>query len=178
MSDETAAAEEAEAVAEEVGVELRYGAAVSESRNDVVLHATVETYLEVCSEAQADGFDQLIDLTAVDYLTYAGERTLPGGLTPERFEVVTSLINHVRRERIRIRTQVSADEPTIPSLFDLWPGSEYLEREAFDMFGITFADHPDMSRVLMPEDWVGHPLRKDYAVGAIPVQFKAASNER
>ena len=84
----------------------------------------------------------------------------------------------MRRERIRIRTQVSADEPTIPSLFDLWPGSEYLEREAFDMFGITFADHPDMSRVLMPEDWVGHPLRKDYAVGAIPVQFKAASNER
>ena len=143
-----------------------------------VLHATVETYLDVCSEARADGFDQLIDLTAVDYLTYAGERTLPGGLTPERFEVVTSLINHVRRERIRIRTQVSADEPTIPSLFDLWPGSEYLEREAFDMFGITFADHPDMSRVLMPEDWVGHPLRKDYAVGAIPVQFKAASNER
>jgi len=176
MSDETAAAEEAEA--EAVAVDLRYGAAVSESRGDVVLHATVETYLEVCSEARADGFDQLIDLTAVDYLTYAGERTLPGGLTPERFEVVTSLISHVRRERIRIRTQVSADEPTIPSLFDLWPGSEYLEREAFDMFGITFADHPDMSRVLMPEDWVGHPLRKDYAVGAIPVQFKAASNER
>ncbi|MCH1452451.1 MAG: NADH-quinone oxidoreductase subunit C [Acidimicrobiales bacterium] len=180
MSDETAAAEEAEAeaVAEEATVALRYGAAVSESHGDVVLHATVETYLDVCGEAHADGFDQLIDLTAVDYLTYAGERTLPGGLTPERFEVVTSLINHVRRERIRIRTQVSADEPTIPSLFDLWPGSEYLEREAFDMFGITFADHPDMSRVLMPEDWVGHPLRKDYAVGAIPVQFKAASNER
>ena len=66
----------------------------------------------------------------------------------------------------------------MPSLFDLWPGSENLEREVFDMFGITFTDHPDMSRVLMPEDWVGHPLRKDYAVGAIPVQFKAASNER
>ena len=180
MSDETAAAEEAEAeaVAEEAAVDLRYGAAVSESHGDVVLHATAETYLDVCSEAHADGFDQLIDLTAVDYLTYVGERRLPGGLTPERFEVVTSLISHVRRERIRIRTQVSADEPTIPSLFDLWPGSEYLEREAFDMFGITFADHPDMSRVLMPEDWVGHPLRKDYAVGAIPVQFKAASNER
>jgi NADH-quinone oxidoreductase subunit C len=180
MSDETAAAEEAEAeaVAEAAAVGLRYGAVVSESHGDVVLHATAETYLEVCSEAHADGFDQLIDLTAVDYLTYAGERPLPGGLTPERFEVVTSLINHVRCDRIRIRTQVSADEPTIPSLFDLWPGSEYLEREAFDMFGITFADHPDMSRVLMPEDWVGHPLRKDYAVGAIPVQFKAASNER
>ena len=65
-------------------------------------------------------------------------------------------------------------EPTIPSLFDLWPGSEHLEREAFDMFGITFADHPDMSRVLMPEDWVGHPLRKDYAVGAIPVPVQGS----
>ncbi|MEO0494259.1 MAG: NADH-quinone oxidoreductase subunit C [Actinomycetota bacterium] len=180
MSDETAAAEEAEAdaVPEAVAVDLRYGAVLSESRGDVVLHATVDTYLEVCTEAHADGFDQLIDLTAVDYLTYAGDRTLPGGLVAERFEVVTSLINHVHRERIRIRTQVSAEDAAIPSLFDLWPGSEYLEREAFDMFGITFTDHPDMSRILMPEDWVGHPLRKDYAVGAIPVQFKAASNER
>ena len=180
MSDENAAAEEAvdEAVPADEPVELRYGAVVDESRGDVVLHATVDTYLDVCAEAHADGFDQLIDLTAVDYLTYGGTRSLPGGLDAERFEVVTSLINHTRRERVRIRTQVGADEPTIPSLFDLWPGSEYLEREVFDMFGIVFAEHPDMSRVLMPEDWVGHPLRKDYAVGAIPVQFKAASNER
>ena len=74
--------------------------------------------------------------------------------------------------------QVNADEPVIPTLFDLWPGAENLEREVFDMFGIEFTDHPDMSRVLMPEDWVGHPLRKDYAIGSIPVQFKAASNER
>ena len=143
-----------------------------------MLHATPETYLDACAAAQADGFDQLIDLTAVDYLTYAGTRVLPGDIAPERFEVVTQLINHARRERVRIRTHVSADEPTVPSLFDLWPGSENLEREVFDMFGITFTDHPDMSRVLMPEDWVGHPLRKDYAVGSIPVQFKAASNER
>ncbi|MEM9468116.1 MAG: NADH-quinone oxidoreductase subunit C [Actinomycetota bacterium] len=180
MSDATEAAEEAvdEAVPTAEPVETRFGAVVDPDASDVVLHATVETYLDVCTEAHADGFDQLIDLTAVDYLTYAGSRRLPGDLTPERFEVVTQLINHQRRERIRIRTQIAAAEPAIPSLFDLWPGSEYLEREVFDMFGIDFADHPDMSRVLMPEDWVGHPLRKDYAVGAIPVQFKAASNER
>jgi NADH-quinone oxidoreductase subunit C len=180
MSEETAAAEEAvdEAVPAAPAVELRYGAVVDPVADDVVLHATVDSYLEVCAEARADGFDQLIDLTAVDYLTYAGTRSLPGDLAAERFEVVTQLIDHARRERIRIRTQVGGDEPTIASLFDLWPGSENLEREVYDMFGITFADHPDMSRVLMPEDWVGHPLRKDYAVGAIPVQFKAASNER
>ena len=180
MTDENAAAEEAvdEAAPAEEPVKMRYGAVVDESRGDVVLHATIDSYLDTCAEAQADGFDQLIDLTAVDYLTYAGDRTLPGGLEAERFEVVTQLINHSRRERVRIRTQVSADAAEIPSLFDLWPGSEYLEREVFDMFGITFTDHPDMTRVLMPEDWVGHPLRKDFAVGSIPVQFKAASNER
>lgn len=179
MSEETTAAEEAvdEAVPAADPVELRYGAVVDGDAADAVLHATAETHLDVCAEALADGFDQLIDLTAVDYLTYAGTRTLPGDLALERFEVVTQLINHSRRERVRIRTQV-ADGAELPSLFDLWPGAENLEREVFDMFGISFSDHPDMSRVLMPEDWVGHPLRKDYAVGAIPVQFKAASNER
>ena len=103
MSDENAAAEEAvdEAVPADEPVELRYGAVVDESRGDVVLHATVDTYLDVCAEAHADGFDQLIDLTAVDYLTYGGTRSLPGGLDAERFEVVTSLINHTRRERVR-----------------------------------------------------------------------------
>ena len=180
MSEETTAAEEAvdEAASAEPELDTRYGAIVDPDAADAVLHATVETHLDVCAEARADGFDQLIDLTAVDYLTYAGRRALPAGVEAERFEVVTQLINHDRRERVRVRTQVGADEPTIASLFDLWPGSENLEREVYDMFGITFTDHPDMSRVLMPEDWVGHPLRKDYAVGAIPVQFKAASNER
>jgi NADH-quinone oxidoreductase subunit C len=179
MTDETAAAEEAEDEAVPAGdpVEMRYGAIVDPAAADAVLHATVENHLDACAEAFADGFDQLIDLTAVDYLTYAGTRVLPAGVEAERFEVVTQLISHHRRERVRIRTQL-ADGTDLPSLFDLWPGAESLEREVFDMFGITFADHPDMSRVLMPEDWVGHPLRKDYAVGSIPVQFKAASNER
>jgi NADH-quinone oxidoreductase subunit C len=74
--------------------------------------------------------------------------------------------------------QVPGDDPTVPSLFDLHPGSEYPEREAFDMFGIVFEDHPDLSRILMPEDWIGHPLRKDYSVGRIPVQFKGAPSSR
>ena len=75
-----------------------------------------------------------------------------------------------------MRVQVPADDPTLPTLFDVHPGTEAMEREAFDMFGIVFTDHPDLTRILMPEDWEGHPLRKDYEVGAIPVQFKEADS--
>ena len=73
---------------------------------------------------------------------------------------------------MRLRVQVPDDDPVVPSLFDVHPGTEALEREVFDMFGIRFDGHPDLTRILMPEDWIGHPLRKDYAIGRIPVQFK------
>ncbi len=62
----------------------------------------------------------------------------------------------------------------VPSLTPLWPGANFFEREVFDMFGITFTDHPDMTRILMPDEWIGHPLRKDFQVGMVPVQFKGA----
>ncbi|MDE0066142.1 MAG: NADH-quinone oxidoreductase subunit C [Acidimicrobiaceae bacterium] len=156
----------------------RYGASASEISSQTVLFVTVEEYLEVANAAREDGFDQLIDLTAVDYLDYPGTRVRPAEVKPERFEVVVQLINHTSRERLGLRVQVPATEPTAPSLFDLWPGSENLEREVFDMFGIEFAEHPDMSRILMPEDWIGHPLRKDFAVGEVPVQFSEASAPR
>ena len=74
--------------------------------------------------------------------------------------------------------QVPEAEPVLPSLFDLWPGTEAMEREAFDLFGIRFDGHPDLTRILMPEDWIGHPLRKDYDTGRIPVQFKGAPEAR
>ncbi len=93
---------------------------------------------------------------------------------PERFEVVVSLLDIDSARRLRVRVQVPEDELVLPTLFDVWPGTEALEREVFDMFGITFDGHPDLSRILMPEDWIGHPLRKDYEVGDIPVQFKEA----
>jgi len=122
----------------------------------------------------ADGWNMCLDVTAVDYLQYAADRRLPESIRAERFEVVATFISHERRERIRARAQVPADDPTIASLYALYPGTDFLEREVFDLMGISFEGHPDLSRILMPETWIGHPLRKDYAVGAIPVQFKGA----
>ncbi|MFQ5556208.1 MAG: NADH-quinone oxidoreductase subunit C [Acidimicrobiales bacterium] len=156
----------------------RYGVPATSSRGQQVLHPRVDQWLDVASAARDDGFDQLVDLTAVDFLTFGGDRRLPAGIEPERFEVVAGLLGHHRGERLRLRTQVTAADPTIVTLFDLWPAAEALEREVLDLFGIVFTDHPDPTRILMPEDWQGHPLRKDYAVGAIPVQFKAATNLR
>jgi NADH-quinone oxidoreductase subunit C len=117
------------------------------------------------------------DLTAVDYLTFP-DRPLPAGIVGERFEIVVNLLSIERRERIRLRVQVPADDATIATLFDMYPGSEAMEREVYDMFGIVFSDHPDLTRILMPEDWEGHPLRKDYDQGRIPVQFSTDFSAR
>ena len=108
------------------------------------------------------------------YLTFPSSpspRVLPEGVVAERFEVVVNLLSIERRERVRVRVQVPADDANVASLFDVYPGSEAMEREVYDMFGIIFIDHPDLTRILMPEDWQGFPLRKDYDQGRIPVQF-------
>ncbi len=158
--------------------ERRHGALVTTSVGQTVLHAEREQYLEVIDALQAEGFNLCSDVTAVDYLTFGADRQLPPGITPERFEVVVNLTALRRRERVRLRVQVPAEDPTLPSLFSRYPGTEAPEREVYDMFGITFTDHPDLTRILMPEDWEGHPLRKDYGIGRIPVQFKGVRNVR
>lgn len=159
--------------------ETRYGVPVTHSRGQVVLHPTREQLVDLVRTLRdEEDFRVCVDVTAVDYLTYEAHRDLPPGMTGERFEVVVNLLSHRRRERLRLRVQVPADDPTCPSLFDVHPGTEAMEREVYDMFGITFTGHPDMSRILMPEDWEGHPLRKDYPVGMIPVQFKGVQNAR
>ena len=89
---------------------------------------------------------------------------------------MVNLLSLSKRERLRVRVQVSESDPSIDSLFDLYPGTEAMEREVFDLFGIAFTGHPDLTRILMPEDWDGHPLRKDYSQGRIPVQFKGAAS--
>jgi NADH-quinone oxidoreductase subunit C len=149
-----------------------YGCAVTRVGGQTVVHPTREQYLGLLRQLLDDGYDQCLDVFGVDYLTHPG-RSLPDGIAPERFEVVLLLINHRDRTRLRVRVQVPADDAVLPSVFELWPGTEAPERETYDMFGIAFSDHPDLTRILMPEDWVGHPLRKDYDVGAIPVQFSA-----
>ncbi len=153
--------------------ELIHGCTVTDSRGQVVLHPERERYVDVVRALADDGYAMCVDLTAVDYLTHPG-RTLPAGIEAERFEVVVNLLDLSHRRRIRLRVQVPEDDAVVPSLFDLHPGTEAMEREVFDMFGIEFSDHPDLTRILMPEDWDGHPLRKDYAVGTIPVQFKGS----
>ena len=152
-----------------------HGCVLAESCGQPVVHPTVAQYPALVKALVDDGYTMCVDLTGVDYLEHLG-RPLPEGITAERFEVVVNLLDLNERRRIRLRVQVPEAEPTLPSLFDLYPGSEAMERETFDMFGVTFDGHPDLTRILMPEDWIGHPLRKDYDVGRIPVQFKEANS--
>jgi len=157
----------------------RYGHPVTDSHGQAVLHPPREALDALVLELRDEhGFTMCVDVTAVDYLTHHRGRVLPPGVGPERFELVVGLLSHANRERLRLRVQVPESDPRVPSLFQVHPGTEALEREVYDMFGITFDGHPDLTRILMPEDWVGFPLRKDYAIGKIPVQFKGVRNAR
>ncbi|MCU1448758.1 MAG: nuoC [Acidimicrobiales bacterium] len=156
---------------------LIHGAPSSLSRGQLVVHVDVDGYLAMISTLKDDGYAFCSDVTAVDYLL-AGERPLAVGVAPERFEVVVSLLDMGGGKRIRVRAQVPEGRPVVPTLFELFPGTEAMEREVYDMFGIVFDGHPDLTRILMPDDWEGHPLRKDYPVGRIPVQFKEAPGPR
>ncbi len=150
-----------------------YDVPVQTAGGQQVIHPHRDAWRDLAITLLNDGWNMCVDITVVDYLAYAAERNLPEGVAPERFEVVASFVSYERRARLRARAQVPSDDPRISSLYAVYPGIDFSEREAFDLFGITFEGHPDLSRILMPETWVGHPLRKDYAVGAIPVQFKA-----
>lgn len=155
-------------------VETQHGCPVIDALGQRVLLVPRDRYIQVVKALADEGFDMCVDLTGVDYLEMPG-RTVGHGVVAERFEVVVNLLSLTRRERVRLRVQVPADDPTIDSLFDIHPGTEAHERETWDMFGIQFTGHPDPTRILMPEDWDGHPLRKDYSQGAIPVQFKGTN---
>ena len=142
-----------------------------------VLHVTRERYLEVAGALRGAGFEMCADLCGVDYLRHL-DRPLPEGVTPERFEIVVNLLSLEIHQRVRLRVQVPDSDPVVPTLFNLYPGTENMEREAFDLYGVCFEGHPDHTRILMPDDWEGHPLRKDYSVGRVPVQFKEAPGPR
>ena len=172
MADEGVAADDVAPVTEIAEQPTMFGVPCSDERGQQVLFPSRDEYLDVLGMAAADGFELCVDVCAVDGLTNRS-CTVPPGVEPERFEVVVNLLDLRGRRRLRIRTQVPADDPQVPSAVGLYPGAEAPEREAADLFGISFSNHPDPSRILMPPDWDGHPLRKDYAIGAIPVQFKA-----
>jgi NADH-quinone oxidoreductase subunit C len=144
---------------------------------DLSCFPTRAQYHELVASFRDDGFEMCVDLCGVDYLEHF-DRWLPEGVEATRFEVVVNLLSLSKKQRVRIRTQAGDDAPEVSSLFDLYPGSEAMEREAFDLFGILFANHPDLTRILMPEEWEGHPLRKDYGAGRVPVQFKESPGPR
>jgi NADH-quinone oxidoreductase subunit C len=99
--------------------------------------------------------DHLSDLTAVDYSAYPGDTGL-------RFEVVYNMISTVYRHRIRLKVRLPEDDPRIDSVSSVWNTANWHERETYDLMGVRFDGHPDLRRILLPEEWVGHPLRKEY----------------
>lgn len=121
-------------------------------------------YFSTVQELNQDGFELMVDLTVVDWF----RKREP------RFELVVQFLSTSKNERKTIKVAISDEDLSVPSITSVFPSANFYEREAFDMFGIKFSDHPDLTRILMPDDWVGHPLRKDYGSGRIPVQFKNA----
>ncbi|HSJ28277.1 MAG TPA: NADH-quinone oxidoreductase subunit C [Acidimicrobiia bacterium] len=127
-----------------------------------IVRIAPDRFAEFGTAARQAGFEVCVDVTAVDWFRQRRPR----------FDVVANLLSHRHVLRLRVIAGVDGDEPHIPSLTPIWPGANFAERETYDMYGIVFDGHPDLTRILMPDDWVGFPLRKDFAVGAVPVQFK------
>ena len=153
------------------------GAVAAESHGQTVVFVPRESWREAVRFLKEDQeFTQCSDITAVDQLLRP-DRAVPPGVDRERFEVVANLLSHPRNRRIRLICQVP-DSGEVDSLFELFPGTELPEREVYDLLGVRFAGHPDLTRLLMPDDWEGHPLRKDDAPARVPVQFKEAQVPR
>ncbi|HVM35260.1 MAG TPA: NADH-quinone oxidoreductase subunit C [Actinomycetota bacterium] len=121
-----------------------------------------EEWAARADQLKADGW-RAIDLCGVDRLGVAD--------AGERFEVVVQLLHMGRKERACVHVAATGDPPTVPSTAKVWPAVNFMEREAYDLVGIHFDGHPNLSRILMPDAWEGHPLRKDYGVGKVPVEF-------
>ena len=127
----------------------------SEFRGQTRIVVPVASLLDVLKTLkEKHGFDLLVDVTCVDYLDYHGVK--------DRFGMVYLLANTETNERLTVRCFVNDPEPTVPSVVELWQGANWLEREVWDLFGIRFAGHPDLRRIVLPEAFAAHPLRKDY----------------
>ena len=129
-----------------------------------IINTSVAEYKKLVESLHSESFEMMVDLTVVDWF----RKKEP------RFEVVVQFLSVSKNERKTVKVFVEDEELSIPSITDIYPSANFYEREAFDMFGINFLEHPDLTRILMPDDWNGHPLRKNYGSGRIPVQFKNA----
>ena len=129
-----------------------------------IIKTSVEEYKKLVESLHSENYEMMVDLTVVDWF----RKKEP------RFEVVVQFLSISKNQRKTIKVFVDDEELSIPSITDIYPSANFYEREAFDMFGINFLEHPDLTRILMPDDWNGHPLRKNYGSGRIPVQFKNA----
>tara|TARA_B100001027_G_C16127534_1_gene267732 strand:+ start:195 stop:608 length:414 start_codon:yes stop_codon:yes gene_type:complete len=129
-----------------------------------IINTSVDEYKKLVEALHSEGYEMMVDLTVVDWF----RKKEP------RFEVVVQFLSVSKNERKTVKVFVDDEDLSIPSITDIYPSANFYEREAFDMFGINFLEHPDLTRILMPDDWNGHPLRKNYGSGRIPVQFKNA----
>ncbi len=122
-------------------------------RHELTLTVAPETIREACATLRAAGYNFFEDMTAVDWHPAA-----------PRFQLSYHLLSHAMMERIRLCARVDDPDPSVPSIVPVWPAANFFEREVFDLFGIRFEGHPELRRIMMPDDWKGYPLRKDYPV--------------
>jgi NADH-quinone oxidoreductase subunit C len=122
-------------------------------RDELTLTITTEEIRAAVITVQAAGYNFFEDMTAVDWFPAS-----------PRFQLSYHILSHAFKERIRLRVMLDEADPTVDSIVPVWAGANYYEREVFDLFGIRFSGHPDLRRIMMPDDWQGHPLRKDYPV--------------
>jgi NADH-quinone oxidoreductase subunit C len=121
--------------------------------HETTLTIARESIREACTVLRDAGYNFLVDVTCLDLLP-----------AEPRFHVIYHLLSHSRKERLRLKVPVSGDDAALDSITDVWPSANFYEREVFDLFGVRFGGHPNLRRIMLPEDWAGHPLRKDYPV--------------
>ncbi len=137
-------------------------------RGELTLFVRREALLEVCSTLRDDPalrFEMCASLSGADY---------PADPSGRRLHAVYHLLSMTYRRRLRLEVSVTAEDPHIPSLTEIYPTANWHERETWDFFGIVFDGHPGLTRIEMPDDWPGHPQRKDYPLGGVPVEYKGA----
>ncbi len=126
---------------------------MTEFAGEQILHVRGQDILTLLTRLKADGFNFLADLTAIDNLTLGGY---------ERFAVSYHLLCHKTAERVTVKAYISEENPSLPSVESLWKTADWQEREVFDLYGIIFEGHPNLTRIMNPDDYEGYPLRKDY----------------